>query len=123
MPKLFSTREAAQASGARPRALSTWLDRALIPSRRPGSGAPRAFSRADILRIALLHRLTLLGVAPLRASTIAGEHSGKSGFLIIEPGAAHVAPRQELTLSPYATVIDLDAVKAEVDSRIAAVAA
>ena len=120
---LHRTKAVSRALDIDPRKLTGYLERGLVPCERPGTGAPRLFSRSDITRVALLDRLIGLGVSPARASVIASLHSNASGVLIVDTHGSRVQPLDgDCPIPDSAIVINLEQVAAEVDDRLRAVA-
>ena len=120
MPTNYKTKDISKVLGIRPRRLTGFFERSLIPVSRPGTGAPRLFSRADVIRIAVLDRLVGLGVSPARASGLAVEYANAAGVLVLSHDGAEVQPRQGFDLPLAATILDLDSMRAEINERLAA---
>ena len=121
----FRTGEIARALNISPRRLTSAMERGLLSAAadpEPGTGNRRNFQRQDVHRFALMTRLSELGIGHSRASVIANLHAHACGVLIVEPSGSRVQSRSEFHLPESALFVDLDALRAEVDARLAAVA-
>ncbi|HEY7301270.1 MAG TPA: MerR family transcriptional regulator [Xanthobacteraceae bacterium] len=117
----FSTGDAARIAGIEPRKLANLLDRQIIPAPKLGQGIPRQFRPDEIVRIALVDRLTRLGLKPTSAAAIADQFHGAHGLLVVDPdGGASLYEHEQIDVPVAITIVDLDGLRREIERRIAA---
>src|SRR5262249_34560819 len=100
--------------------LANLLDRGVIPAERPGQGFMRTFRRDEIMKIALVDRLTKLGMKPTPAAHIAEQFHGAHGVLIVDPDDGISLVTAAVNVPAAITIVDLSRLRREIDSRLAA---